>query len=511
MPVKETGHFVAFEGSALGFLPGRLQIKGNAMTSPVETAIRGVVTSGLMGVAGLNRKLRRAKEPNPYLTGIHTPVKKEETFTGLKVTGEIPAALNGLYVRNGPNPLKAPNHATHHWFVGDGMLHGVRLQAGKALWYRNRWVRSSHISEQLGEKRAPGPRNPSGQDSPNTNVIGHAGKILAIVEAGGFPVEVTETLETRAHTDFDGTLGKAFSAHPHLDPETGEMHAICYFGQDPTNVWHTVLGKDGKVRRNEAIQVQDGPSVHDCMITKNYVIVMDLPVTFSMPALIAGDSFPFRWNPKHAARIGLLPREGKGSDIIWCEIEPCYIFHPANAFETDDGKVVMDACVYKRVFDQDNPMGPDASGTPFERLTIDPVAKKVTRKVIDAEAQEFPRPDERLTGKPYRYAYTVALPQPGTPGFLGDTRLFKHDLETGTRQVHDFGKGRMPGEFVFVPAHANSGEDEGWLVGYVLNTSENSTDLVILDARNFSGQAKAVITIPQRIPPGFHGNFIPMD
>lgn len=479
------------------------------MTSPVETAIRGIVSTGIMGVASLNRTLRRAKAPNPYLTGIHTPLKAEATLTDLKVTGEIPASLNGLYVRNGPNPLKAPNPATHHWFVGDGMLHGVRLQDGKALWYRNRWLRSTEVSAALGEPRAPGPRNPSGQDNPNTNVVGHAGKILAIVEAGGFPVEVTETLETRRHTDFDGTLGKAFSAHPHLDPDTGEMHAICYFGQDPTTVWHTVLDASGKVRRNEPIAVQDGPSIHDCMITRSYVVVMDLPVTFSMPALISGDSFPFRWNPKHAARIGLLPREGKGSEIIWCDIDPCYIFHPANAFETADGKVVMDACVYKSVFDN-GASGPDSSGTPFERLTIDPVAKRVTRKVIDAAAQEFPRPDERLTGKPYRYAYCVALPEAGTPGFLGDSRLFKHDLETATRQVHDFGKGRMPGEFVFVPKHATSGEDEGWLIGYVLDANTDTTDLVILDARNFTGPPQATITVPQRIPPGFHGNFIRM-
>lgn len=479
------------------------------MTSPVETAIRGAVTTGIMGVASLNRKLRRAKAPNPYLTGIHTPLKSEATFTDLKVTGEIPAALNGLYVRNGPNPLKAPNHATHHWFVGDGMLHGVRLQDGKALWYRNRWLRSSAITEALGETPAPGPRGSSGRDNANTNIVGHAGKIFAVVEAGGFPAEVSDTLDTVAYTDFDGTLGKAFTAHPHLDPETGEMHAITYDAQTPTSVWHTVLDASGKVRRNEPIEVQDGPSIHDCMITKSYVIVMDLPVTFSMPALIAGDSFPYRWNPKHAARIGLLPREGRGSDIIWCDIEPCYIFHPANAFETDDGKVVMDAAVHATMF-AESAAGPDSKRTPFERLTIDPVSRKVSRKVIDASPQEFPRPDERRIGKPYRYAYTVALPDGSDLALLDDTRIFKHDLAAGTRQARDFGKGKTPGEFVFVPAHANSGEDEGWLIGYVLDHASNATDLVILNARDFTGPAQATITIPQRIPPGFHGNFIAM-
>ena len=474
------------------------------MTSPVESAIRGLVTTGIMGVANFNRTMRRAKAPNPYLAGVHTPLKEENTITDLKVTGTIPPALNGVYLRNGPNPLKMPNPATHHWFVGDAMLHGLRIQDGKALWYRNRWIRSTPVSEALHEAPVPGPR---GRGSPNTNVVGHAGKILAIVEAGGYPAEVTEELETRKFSDFEGTFGKAFSAHPHLDPETGEMHAICYAGGDPTTVWHTVLDKDGKVRRNEPIEVQDGPSIHDCMITKSYVIVMDLPVTFSMAALVAGESFPYRWNPKHAARIGLLPREGKGSDIIWCDIEPCYIFHPANAYETADGKVIMDAAVHADMF-ADGAMGPDSQKTPFERLTIDPVAKKVTRKVIDATSQEFPRPDERRMGKPYRYAYTMALPEDRDPAFMGDSRLFKHDLEAGTRETHDFGEGKMPGEFVFVPASATSAEDEGWLVGFVIDAEKKTTDFVILDARNFTGAPQATITIPVQIPPGFHGNFI---
>ena len=112
------------------------------MTSPVETAIRGIVATGITGVASINRALRRSKAPNPYLTGVHKPVTAEYTEDALKVEGQIPAELNGVYLRNGPNPLKMPNHATHHWFTGDAMLHGVRLQSGKALWYRNRWIRS---------------------------------------------------------------------------------------------------------------------------------------------------------------------------------------------------------------------------------------------------------------------------------------------------------------------------------------------------------------------------------
>lgn len=477
------------------------------MASPVETAIRGIVTTGITGVAAINRVLRRSKKPNPYLTGIHQPLTAEHTEEALKVDGQIPAELDGVYLRNGPNPLKTPNHATHHWFTGDGMLHGVRLRHGKALWYRNRWIRSTEVSRALGERPVPGPRGPLGNDSPNTNVIGHAGKIYAIIEAGGYPAEVNELLETRAHTDFDGTLGKAFSAHPHLDPDTGEQHAICYYVQDTSTIWHVVLGKDGKVRRNEPIPVQDGPMIHDCMITKSYVIVLDLPVTFSMAALIAGESLPYRWNPRHRARIGLLPREGKGADTIWCDIDPCYIFHPCNAYETADGKVIMDAAVHASMFDS-GANGPDSRTTPFERLTIDPVARKVARKVIDQAPQEFPRPDERRIGKPYRYAYCVALPGDGHEAFMGDSRLYKHDLETGAREVRDFGQGRMPGEFVFIPKHANSAEDEGWLMGFVIDTMRKTTDFVILDAQNFTGAPQATVTIPVQIPPGFHGNFV---
>ncbi len=479
------------------------------MTSPVETAIRSVVTKGVLSLAEFNRKHRKAKAPNPYLNGIHKPLDTETTIVDLKVTGDIPAALKGLYVRNGPNPADKPNPATHHWFLGDGMLHGLRLEGGEAKWYRNRWVRSTKVSTILGEAPAPGPRAATGADAVNTNVIGHAGKIWAIVEAGGMPVEVSEELETRTHTDLDGTLEKALSAHPHLDPDTGELHAICYYAQTADTIWHLVIDTDGRVRRNEPIAVEHGPSIHDCMITENYVVVMDLPVTFSMMALIMGDTFPYRWNPRHAARIGLLPREGKGDEIIWCDVDPCYIFHPANAYETEDGKVVMDACVHSRMF-APGAVGPDAPACAFEHLEIDPASQRVTRTVLDASPQDFPRPDERLTGKPYRYAYCVALPEGGSSAFMGDSRIFKHDLAEGTRQTRDFGAGKLPGEFVFIPAHDTSEEDEGWLMGLVVDTANETTDLVILNAQDFTGPQVAAITIPQRIPPGFHGNWIPM-
>jgi carotenoid cleavage dioxygenase len=188
-------------------------------------------------------------------------------------------------------------------------------------------------------------------------------------------------------------------------------------------------------------------------------------------------------------------------------VDPCYVFHPANGFETPDGKIILDVCAHDSMF-AESTKGPDSAHVPFERWTIDPATRRVARKVIDQESQEFPRPNEAHIGKPYRYAYTAALANENAFVSL-ETRLFKHDLEAGTRQVHDFGPGRMPGEFVFVAKANARAEDDGWLMGYVIDTNNQTTDLVILDAANFEGAPQASITIPHRIPPGFHGNWMP--
>lgn len=476
------------------------------MASVVETLIRKTVTKGVTKIAEFNRDRMKEDAPNPFLSGLHSPMDDERTITDLAVTGSIPAELDGRYVRIGPNPVTPPNPAVYHWFTGDGMVHGVKLKSGKALWYRNRWIRSKVVSAALGETTAPGPRHgPS--DTVNTNVLGHAGATWALVEAGGYPVRIDEELNTIAHDPFGGTLKGSFSAHPHLDPETGEMHAICYEGTDQDIIRHVVVDAAGKVRREEPIAVKNGPSIHDCMITKNFVIILDLPVTFSMKSLLAGHVFPYRWNPEHRARVGLLPREGKGSETIWCDVDPAYVFHPCNAFETPDGKVILDVCAHTNMFSTEG-HGPDSQQTPFERWTVDPAARHVIRTVLDPDSQEFPRPNEAFIGKPYRFAYTMALPNGGDPSFLNNTRLYKHDLETGTRETHEFGTGHIPGEFVFVAKAGGSAEDDGWLMGYVVNVKAETTELVILDAASFTSMPQAVVHIPHRVPPGFHGNWV---
>ena len=247
-------------------------------------------------VGWISRKMRERVPYSPdnvYLEGPFAPVPQETTDTQLVVEGQLPEPLNGLYLRIGPNPVKVDNPATYHWFVGDGMVHGLRLQAGKALWYRNRWVGSDKITKANHQPRTSGPRRGI-SDVVNTNVFGHAGSIWATTEAGVYPVELSPELETLRYGYFNAADSLPFTAHPHTDPETGELHAICYDATNPRAVHYVVIGQQGALAHKTSITVQHGPMIHDCAITKSQVVVLDLPVTLSWKALFTGATFPYR-------------------------------------------------------------------------------------------------------------------------------------------------------------------------------------------------------------------------
>ncbi|MCJ2137455.1 carotenoid oxygenase family protein [Methylobacterium sp. J-026] len=474
------------------------------MPNPVQSAVRAALEGGVALVAACNR-LRLPGTQNPFVVGVHEPMREELTLRDLAVTGAIPPGLDGLYLKMGANPVR-PARRGHDWFLGDGMVHGLAIEGGKALWYRNRWIGSRTAAAALGRPAASGPRR-GGNDTVNTNVVEIGGRIFAVVEAGSFPVELAQDLEVQRYNPFDGTLAGSFTGHPHRDPLTGETHAIAYDGRVWDSVRHVVVAPTGRVVRDVPVAVAHGPCIHDCAITARFAIGLDLPVTFSLRALLAGYRFPFRWNPGHGARVGLLPRQGEGADIVWCAVEPCFVFHAANAYDDADGRVILDVVAYETVFASAGG-GLDRPGR-LERWTIDPGTKRVARRVLDPAAQEFPRIDERRLGQRHRYVYTVSVPADGNTQLAGATELYKHDLETGGRRVHAFGADRVPGEFVFVPARAGAAEDEGWLVGFVIDTANDTTDFVILDARSFEAPPIARVRLAHRIPPGFHGNWFP--
>ena len=473
------------------------------MTTPLAASL---ISSGAIPRSTKDRTETGFRAPfaaeigNHYLIGPYGPVVEEVTAFDLPVTGRIPEDLIGRFIRNGPNPIEVSDPATHHWFLGEGMVHGVYLRAGKAEWYRNRFVRSRLVCDRLGAPYPAGtPR--TRVDVVNTHVQSFAGKTLALVESGPPAISLSHELDTLAYEDFQGTLGGAFAAHPHLDPLTGEWHAVTYDSGVKSEVRHVVVGTDGKVRRSLAIPVTDGPMVHDFAFTQRYVLIFDLPVVWNDTAAETGHLFPYQWSEGRAARVGLLPREGDATDIVWINVPPCYVFHMANAFDAADGSVVVDLVEFSSMF-RTSLQGPGEGPPVLSRWTLDPMACTVNKSLLSRRPQEFPRIDERLTGRPHRYIYGA-----GIQTDRGSALCF--DTLTGVELAHDFGPGRFGSECVFVPKSDCAGEGEGWVMTYVLNVPNNTSDLVIIDATRFDGPPQAVIHLPVRVPFGFHGSWIP--
>lgn len=452
------------------------------------------------GARHLARRVPKSAS-NPWLEGRFAPVREERTETDLEVKGRLPVELEGLYARIGPNPMNVANAGAYHWFIGDGMVHGVRLRGGKAQWYRNRWVGTDAVQSRLGRPPLPGRRGVI--DVVNTNVIGHAGRIWALVESGPLPIELDGELNSVRRGLFDGTVSTAFSAHPHRDPQTGTLHAICYDALAPTRVQHVTVDAQANVTRVESIPVKHGPMIHDCAITRSSVVILDLPVTFSLGEMMRGYPFPYRWNPRHAARVGLLPKTGHANDVRWFDVDPCFVFHPCNAFDLPDGGAVVDVVVHPRIF-HDSHVGPEAGEITFERWTLDAATRRVQRRVLGSGRQEFPRFDERRTGSEYRYAYVAGFDPQGD----GAQPLIRYDLGSDGVARHAFGPDRTPGEFVFVPRGPAAAENEGWLIGLVHALGGEQTDLVVLDAQDFEGEPVATVHLPAPVPMGFHGNWI---
>ena len=199
-----------------------------------------------------------------YLEDSKAPVEEEVTAFDLEVTGEIPRELEGRWLRNGPNPFGSVDSEAYHWFLGDGMIHGVRLRGGKAEWYRNRWVRGRDLAEKLQEQPPEGSSFGDSGFSPNTSVIGHGGTTFALVEAGTSPVAMTYDLETVGYDNFGGTLPGAFSAHTKFDPIKKELHAVCYAYPDILDrLQHVVVGEDNRVKKVTDIPIEGMPMVHD--------------------------------------------------------------------------------------------------------------------------------------------------------------------------------------------------------------------------------------------------------
>jgi len=429
-----------------------------------------------------------------FRTGNYAPVHDELTEFDLPVQGRIPAELNGWYLRNGPNPRSGAGH----WCVGDGMVHGIRLENGRAAWYRNRWVRTESFEHPVPLYGDDGSRNLHSSIA-NTHVVRHAGKTLALMEFS-LPYEISNDLKTLGAYDFGGKLADSMTAHPKICPTTGELH---FFGSgnifEPHVSYHRA-DADGRLTISRPIDVPALTLMHDFALTAEHVVFLDLPLLFNLGAALTGSferDLPYRWDDQYRARLGVLRRDDPYGPLRWFDIDPGFVFHVANAYDVaspDGNAIVLEVLRYDEMWRDNSEFGTDAA---LWRWTINLDTGVVEERQLDDRGVEFPRVDDRLAGTSARYSVAV-----------GSGALIQYDLQRDTAIEHRFGADGRPGEAVFAPAPGRAGELAGWYLTYVYDSVTDSSDLVVIDASDFEGEPVARIRMPRRVPHGFHGNWI---
>jgi carotenoid cleavage dioxygenase len=437
-----------------------------------------------------------------WFEGLAEPLKEEVTCYDLPVIGDLPKELSGRFLRIGPNPISGLTEEFRHYFLGEGMVHGVRITDGKAKWYRARWVRGGKVAKHFGESELPGP-NFERSFSANTHVTAFNGETLALTEGGVPPVVLDYELNSLRRTDFDGGLPGALSGHPKIDPITGELHAVCYWYPDKADcVQYVVIDRDGKVIRADDVPVNNMPNIHDMALTEKYAVVLDFAVEIDIDVAMTGHPLAFFFNESHGSRLGFIERGASVDDIIWIDIKPCYAFHVVNSYDSNNGEVVIDVCRYDRLFEP-GCTGPDNLST-YYRWTVNPALGTIHEVEIDPRPQDFPRVAPEYVSLRNRYAYCASLDK----GWAFGRYTYKHDLNLGTSVIHDHGVGRTGSEPVPISRKEN---DEGgeYVFMYVHDAESNKSELVLIDGRNFEKEPLARILLPNRVPSGFHGDWIP--
>lgn len=453
---------------------------------------------------------------NPYLTGNFAPIRSEDDFD-LPVKGEVPRELRGALFRIGPNPQFEPRDPNHHWFAGDGMVHGFYVEDGKVS-YRNRYVRTPKWRAENEAGRSlfgtfgnPATTEPDriGQDSgvANTNIVWHAGKLLAL-EEGHMPTEMQpRSLETVGYAE--AYAGRT-TAHPKLDPVSGEMVWFAYgVGAMPFSpgMSYGVTDAQGRVVRRDDFQAPFASMVHDFMVTENHVLFPVLPLTGSLERAMSGRA-PFAWEPEKGSHVGVMRRDGSVDSIRWFNTEACYVFHPLNAWE-EDGKLIADVMRYDAA-----PLFPRADGSPGEktaarlvRWTFDLAAPSnaIREEPLDDLDSEFPRVDPRVETRKHRHGWYAA--DPSGAKTIKQSAIARLDLQTGRREVYELPDGDLTSEPVFVPRSADAPEGDGWLTAVVWRAAENRSDFLIFEALDLAKGPIATAEMPRRVPFGFHGNW----
>jgi carotenoid cleavage dioxygenase len=385
------------------------------------------------------------------------------------------------------------------------MVHGVLIENGRASWYRNRYVDTALLDRGGGLTAAGAPGGASSLS--NVSCVYHGGKLLTLGEVG-FPYELRrDDLATVGPYDFGGALQGSMTAHPKIDPETGEMHFFGYNFAEPYLLYHVADG-DGRLRSSQPVAVKSSTMIHDFAITDRDVVFWEMPVLFDMELAIQMVSeerstiMPYVWTPGYGSRVGVMPLGGPASEIRWVEIDNCYVFHGMNAFRDGDD-VVVDVSRLARVFDGTS-LGPPPR---LHRWTIGTGGAQLTfrdEQRTDTIA-DLPSIDKRRTGRPYTHGWRVITRDiPDAVDFGGVVHI---DAGTTTESRWDPGAQFASGEWLFVPT--GEGEAEGLVMTYVHDKADDRTALVVLDALDVAAGPIARIEIPQRVPYGFHATWVP--
>lgn len=439
-------------------------------------------------------------DPNTpfWLQGNFAPVQDEVTAFDLPVRGRIPSELNGLYVRNGSNPQSG---TSPHWFFGDGMIHGVKLENGNAAWYRNRYVRTPFYERGVDFGGVPGLPT-GGNHQSNVSCVYHGGQLLLSGEVGA-PYRIDPSdLSTIGVQDYGGAIKTSFTAHPKIDPETGNLHFFGYWFVPPY-LTYMVADPQGNVIHSTEIPVAASTMIHSFAITERDVIFWEMPVLFDLVAAAQGSDNPFSWKPEYGSRIGVMPLGGDGSQIRWVEIENCYVYHEVNAYRDGDD-IVLDVCRHGYMFSGER-FGSDPLALHRWRIGTGGAELTFSEDVVTERELELPTHDRRFSGRQHRYGWFVeSEDHPLTLNFTGTTLV---DYRTGDVRTWNPGPTKHPAEAFFVPG--GPGEGEGWLFVLVYDHATDQSDLVLLDALDPAAGPIAEIRMPQRVPYGFHAVWVP--
>jgi len=452
------------------------------------------------------------------------PIPFECDAPFLKVTGELPRELNGTLYRNGPNPqFDAPGA---HWFVGDGMLHAFHLENGRAA-YRNRWVRTAKWQAEhdagralfggFGRKLPDAPASLTDSGVANTNIIFHGGRLLALEEAH-LPTEIEPgTLKTRGTCNYDGGIAGPFTAHPKIDPLTGEM---VFFGYNASGPFTPTLSfgsvnASGAVTRFDRFEAPYASMVHDFIVTENHLLFPILPITGSLARAMAGRP-PYAWEPEKGAYVGVMKRhgsaQGSAKDIVWFRGENCYVFHVMNAWE-DGSRIIADVMQFEEA-----PLFPHPDGSPTDpakararlcrwSFDLSDNTDRFAQTYLDDLTGEFPRIDDRRAGMKSGHGW-YACANSEMPMF-GALAGIVHVDGKGTR----LGKYLLPAgdtisEPVFVERTKDAAEADGFLLAVIWRARENRSDLAVFNATDIEAGPVALVHLGHRVPDGFHGNWV---